>query len=88
MPTLIRGGRVIDPGHVNDILDIVIKDGIIVDIKQNALEKGNDTDFTVIDASGKLVVPGLIDMHVQRQPGRGFRRIYRRLLHAEYQSGQ
>jgi dihydroorotase len=74
MPTLIRGGRVIDPGHVNDILDIVIKDGIIVDIKQNALEQGNDTDFTVIDASGKLVVPGLIDIHVHlRDPGQEYK---------------
>jgi dihydroorotase len=74
MPTLIRGGRVIDPGHVNDILDIVIKDGIIVDIKQNALEKGSDTDFIVIDASGKWVVPGLIDMHVHlRDPGQEYK---------------
>ena len=69
-PTLIRGGRVIDPGHVNDILDIVIKKGIIVDIKQNALAQGDPAKYSVIDASGKWVVPGLIDMHVHlRDPG-------------------
>ena len=71
---LIRGGRVVDPGHVNDILNILIKDGMIVDIKQNALDKSDDTDFIVLDASGKFVVPGLIDMHVHlRDPGQEYK---------------
>jgi dihydroorotase len=74
MPMLIRGGRVVDPGHVNDILDIVIEDGIIADIKQNALEKGDNADCILIDASGKWVVPGLIDMHVHlRDPGQEYK---------------
>jgi dihydroorotase len=74
MLTLIRGGRVIDPGHVNDILDIVIKDGIIVDIKQNALTGSHDTESVVVDATGKFVVPGLIDMHVHlRDPGHEYK---------------
>jgi dihydroorotase len=74
MPTLIRGGRVIDPGHMDDIQDIVIKDGIIVDMKKSALRKGDDTDAAVIDASGKIVVPGLIDMHVHlRDPGQEYK---------------
>jgi dihydroorotase len=74
MPTLIRGGRVIDPGHVDDILDVVIQDGIIVDIKQNAIKEGDGTKFVVIDASGKFVVPGLIDMHVHlRDPGHEYK---------------
>jgi len=74
MAMLIRGGRVIDPGHVNDILDIVIENGIIVDIKQNALAGRDDADLTVIDASGKWVVPGLIDMHVHlRDPGQEYK---------------
>jgi dihydroorotase len=74
MAMLIRGGRVIDPGHVNDILDIVIENGVIVDIKQNALTGGDDADFTVIDASDKWVVPGLIDMHVHlRDPGQEYK---------------
>ncbi len=71
---LISGGRVIDPGHVDDILDIVIENGTIVDIKKNALAGGDDADYTVIDASGKWVVPGLIDMHVHlRDPGQEYK---------------
>jgi dihydroorotase len=74
MPMLIRGGRVIDPGHLDDILDIVIKDGMIIDIKPTALREDDDTDSTNIDASGKLVVPGLIDMHVHlRDPGQEYK---------------
>jgi dihydroorotase len=69
-PTLIRGGRVIDPGHVDDILDIIVRNGVIAEIKQNALPEGDDAKFSTIDASGKWVVPGLIDMHVHlRDPG-------------------
>ena len=74
MPTLIRGGRVIDPGHVDDITDIVIRNGVIADIKQNALKEDGDTEWVVIDASGKFVVPGLIDMHVHlRDPGHEYK---------------
>ncbi len=74
MATLIRGGRIIDPGHVDDILDIVIKNGIITDIKQNARDEGGDTEYLDIDAAGKYVVPGLIDMHVHlRDPGQEYK---------------
>ena len=40
MLTVIKGGRVIDPGNLDDILDIVIADGNIVEIKQDALAGG------------------------------------------------
>jgi len=70
MKTVIKGGRVIDPGKLDDILDIVIKGGNIVEIKQDALAGNIDKDSKVIDASGKIVAPGLIDMHVHlRDPG-------------------
>jgi dihydroorotase len=70
MLTVIKGGRVIDPGNLDDILDIVIEDGNIVEIKQNALAGNENKEFKIIDASGKIVVPGLIDMHVHlRDPG-------------------
>jgi len=70
MLTVIKGGRVIDPGNLDDILDIVIADGKIVEIKQDALAGGANKESKIIDASGKIVAPGLIDMHVHlRDPG-------------------
>jgi len=70
MLTVIKGGRVIDPGNLDDILDIVIEDGNIVEIKQNAFAGNEYKESKIIDASGKIVTPGLIDMHVHlRDPG-------------------
>ncbi|MFC1515917.1 dihydroorotase [Thermodesulfobacteriota bacterium] len=80
MQTLIRGGRVIDPGQFDDILDILIKDGKIAEITAggNHPESGGSSnasglsgpEMKIIDASGKIVTPGLIDMHVHlREPG-------------------
>ena len=70
MLTVIKGGRVIDPGNLDDILDIVIADGNIVEIKQDALAGDANKESKIIDASGKIVAPGLIDMHVHlRDPG-------------------
>lgn len=69
MGMLIKGGRVIDPVNgVDEVLDILVEDGIIVELKRvfDAVEKG----VKVIDAKGKTVVPGLVDMHVHlREPG-------------------
>ncbi len=57
---LIKGGRVVDPSlHVNAILDLAITGGRIASIDNNI-----DADaMEVIDATGKLVVPGLLDVH-------------------------
>jgi len=70
MLTVIKGGRVIDPGNLDDILDIVIDGGNIVEIKKNAFAGNENKKSKIIDASGKIVTPGLIDMHVHlRDPG-------------------
>ena len=74
MKTVIKGGRVIDPGKLDDILDIVIKGGNIVEIKQDAFAGNENKESKVIDASGKIVAPGLIDMHVHlRDPGHEYK---------------
>ena len=57
---IIKSGRVVDPARkLNAIRDVVITDGRIVAIDGSISANAGET----IDASGKLVVPGLIDIH-------------------------
>jgi dihydroorotase len=68
MPTiLIQNGRVIDPSQsIDRVSSVLIRDGKIAgyDVSPNGQDR-------IIDAAGKIVSPGLIDMHVHlREPGR------------------
>jgi dihydroorotase len=67
---LIKGGRIIDPVNRRDETgDLVIEGGRIRDVVAG---EGQTRGFAgkTIDAAGKWVVPGLIDMHVHlRDPG-------------------
>jgi len=58
---LIKGGRVIDPaGRLDGLRDVAIAGGRIAAVESNiAASRAAET----IDATGKLVVPGLIDIH-------------------------
>ena len=70
MNILITGGTLIDPGHLNDLLDIHIADGKISAIRPPAADNVLENFDQIIDASNKIVTPGLIDMHVHlREPG-------------------
>jgi dihydroorotase len=66
---LIINGHVIDPANnVDEKLDILVSDGKIVKLGKPGSIPTNGAQ--VIDAANKLVVPGLIDMHVHlREPG-------------------
>ena len=73
---IIKNGRVIDPKSGFDgIADIIIKDGKIKKILKKAeasevQEALPETGEEVIDASGLIVAPGMIDVHVHfRDPG-------------------
>ena len=59
----IKGGRVIDPASGSDsVRDLFVENGLIIDRKPSGA--------MVIDATGKVVSPGLIDIHVHfREPG-------------------
>jgi dihydroorotase len=57
---VIKGARVIDPAlNVDRIADVSIRSGRIAAVRPNIVAGAAE----VIDASGKLVVPGLIDIH-------------------------
>jgi dihydroorotase len=58
---LIRGGRVVDPAAgIDGTFDVAVGNGQVLAI-------GRDLDYTaakLVDATGLLVLPGLIDVHV------------------------
>ena len=64
---LIRGGQVVDPANgVNAVLDVLIENGRIAAVGEG-LAAG---DARVIDAAGRVVAPGFIDLHCHlRDPG-------------------
>ena len=60
---IIRGARVIDPvSGIDEVKDLYIENGVFA---------GNATgDATILDATGLIAAPGLVDMHVHfREPG-------------------
>ena len=60
----IAGGRVLDPGQGIDATATVgISDGLITGIEPGAQRIGEREDGEVVDASGLLVTPGLVDLH-------------------------
>ncbi len=69
MKLLIKGGHVVDPkNNIDRVCDIFIDKGLISDVDENI--ELDYLDIEVIDAKGKYVTPGLVDMHVHlRDPG-------------------
>ncbi|HEX3743172.1 MAG TPA: dihydroorotase [Bryobacteraceae bacterium] len=67
MPIVIRNGRVIDPAsHADRIADVLIVDGRISGVAPDL----SAPNAEVFDATGMVVAPGFIDMHVHlREPG-------------------
>jgi dihydroorotase len=67
---LIKNGRVLDPAsHTDALKDVLLKDGRIKEIAP-AGKLSVDSGVEAFDASGLIVAPGFIDMHVHlREPG-------------------
>ena len=68
MKYLIKGGHAIGPADkIDGVFDLLICDGKIEKIGKDLGIKADET----IDAKGKIVTPGFVDMHVHlREPGR------------------
>jgi dihydroorotase len=64
---LVKNGRVIDPASGHDgPADVLLEDGRVAAVARNLDSDGAE----VLDASGLIVAPGFIDMHVHlREPG-------------------
>ncbi|MFA5004967.1 MAG: dihydroorotase [Candidatus Omnitrophota bacterium] len=68
MGILIKGGRLVDPANkIDAVMDILIKGNKISQVDKNIAAPAEE----VIEAAGKVIMPGIVDMHVHlREPGR------------------
>ena len=67
-PLLLTGGRVIDPSrNADDVADVLLEDGRIAAVGRNI---GAPDGAETLDVRGRVVAPGLVDVHVHlREPG-------------------
>ena len=73
---LFRGARVIDPAQgMDQIADVLILDGKLAEIGPRIdLGTEKSREVRIVEAAGKWIVPGLIDMHVHlREPGQEYK---------------
>ena len=73
MKILIKNGHVIDPANgVDKVTDIFVSGRLISEVGVDPDLEG--VEMVVIDAKGKIVAPGLVDMHVHfRDPGQEYK---------------
>jgi dihydroorotase len=69
--TYLASGRVIDPSRKLDgVRTVVFEDGRIAEVREAAPSPDERANHAVVDCTGKLVLPGLVDLHVHlREPG-------------------
>ncbi|MCP4225059.1 MAG: amidohydrolase family protein, partial [Actinomycetia bacterium] len=68
---LIRGGRLLDPSVDHDaVADLLIEEGRVVEVGVGLAAENAE----IIEADGKWVAPGFIDLHVHlREPGQEYK---------------
>ena len=71
MKLLIKAGRIIDPSQqIDNTADLLIEDGLVKSISDGRQDEGAE----IFDASGLIVAPGFIDLHVHlREPGEEYK---------------
>jgi dihydroorotase len=71
MSILIKGGRIIDPSRdLDKVGNILIEKGTVKSYPEDIKKLEKDSAVKVLDAAGKIVSPGLVDLHVHlREPG-------------------
>lgn len=71
MKTLIANGYLIDPASKKEgKCDLLISNGKVLELGEDLQEKYKGEDMEVIDATGLIVAPGLVDIHSHfRDPG-------------------
>jgi dihydroorotase len=74
MPIRIKGARVIDPGRMDQVSDVVVDNGRIQSVEPAGNAPVGDAGWDIVEAAGMWLVPGLIDMHVHlREPGQEYK---------------
>ena len=74
MAILIKGARVIDPGHLDERCDVMISGDHIESVIPASAGAPALQGIEVVDAAGLWLVPGLIDLHVHfREPGQEYK---------------
>ena len=73
MKLLLTGGRILDPSRDIDLkADLLIEDGAVARIGKEQSKPAKDTE--IVDVAGRVVVPGLIDIHTHlREPGHEYK---------------
>lgn len=71
MRILLKNGRIIDPaGSIDTIGNLLIEDGKIAGFPRSTISFEKMQDTVVIDATGKVIAPGFVDLHASLcEPG-------------------
>jgi len=74
MPILIKGVRVIDPGHLDEVCDVLIDQERIEAVQPFQAHAKEPRHTQIIQGRGLWLTPGLIDLHVHfREPGQEYK---------------
>ncbi len=85
MKILIKNGHLVDPKNkIDEVMDLLIENDRVKKVAKKIIEKADKE----IDAKGKIVCPGLIDIHVHlRQPGYEYKETIETGLRAALKGG-